>query len=57
MVGLSYRRIFTLIEKPISTVLDIVNHLITPPNRPDTRLLITPERIRLIFFIRMNANH
>jgi hypothetical protein len=57
MVGLSYRRISTLIEKPISIVSDIANHPTTPPNRPDARLLATPERIRLISFIRMNANH
>jgi hypothetical protein len=57
MIGLSYRRISTLIEKPISTVSDIANHLITPPNRPDIRLLVTPERIHLILFIRMNTTH
>jgi hypothetical protein len=57
MIGLSYRRISTLIEKPISIILDIANHLITPFRRPDTRLLITPKRIRLISFIRIYANH
>jgi hypothetical protein len=57
MVGLSYRRISILIKKPISTVSDIANHLITPPSRPDARLLTTSERMRLILFVRMNTNH
>jgi hypothetical protein len=56
-VGLNYRRISILMNKPVSTISDIANHPTTSPKRPDTKLLITPNRLHLILFVRMNADH